>query len=172
MGGAYAAGEQRTTHPAAHTPGIMSAMTASSPDLRADMIARAEALVATARGHGYELDYRIASLETLDSMLDDLFAVRNPIGRMRGRLAIRRFEPMVPIVGAYVGETLRRECGGDWGVNEEFDEPGLLLPPDRWIFPLAKAEKRFRHGHSDSLSFFAEVMSDIWTGQIPGTPTS
>jgi hypothetical protein len=147
-------------------------MTASSPDLRADMIARAEALVATARSHGYDLDYRIASLETLDGMLDDLFAVRNPLGRMRGKLAIGRSERMVPIVGAYVGEAFRRERGGDWGVNEEFDEPGLLLPPDRWLFPLAKAEKRFRNGHSDSLAFFAEVMIDMWTGQIPGTPTS
>ena len=120
----------------------------------------AEAFVKAAAESGYTLDYSIGSLELLDDMLDHLFSVRSPIGRRRGKLAIRRFESMVRPTGAYVGEALRRATGADWAVHEEFGE-GLHLPPDHWIFPLAKAEKRFVNGHEDSLGFFGEVMAGM-----------
>jgi len=129
-------------------------------DLEEEMRRSAEAFVKAAAERGYTLDYSIASLEVLDGMLDHLFSVRSPIGRMRGKLAIRKFEPMVRPVGAYTGETLRRATGAAWAVHEEFGE-GLHLPPDQWIFPLAKAEKRFVNGHEDSLAFFGEVMADM-----------
>lgn len=134
-------------------------MTAGGRDLGEDMRARAEALASTASAHGYDLDYSWESLETLERMLDALFLTRSPLGRMRGKLSIKRFQQMVPVVGAYVGEVLRQRLGGEWSINDEFDEPGLLFRPGTWIFPLAKAEKRFRNGHSDEFPFFADAMA-------------
>ena len=128
-------------------------------DVGEEMRLQADALAGTASTHGYDLNYSWDSLETLERMLDALFSTRNPLGRMRGKLSIRRFQPMVPVVGAYVGEVLRQRLGGEWRVNEELDEPGLRFDVETWIFPLAKAEKRFRNGHSDAFPFFADVMA-------------
>jgi hypothetical protein len=128
-------------------------------NLGREMRAKADAFAGVASTHGYELDYSWESLERLERLLDGLFATRNPLGRMRGKLSIRRFHRMVPLVGAYVGEVMRGQLGGEWSVNDEFGEPGVLIGPETWIFPVAKADKRFRNGHSDSLPFFADAMA-------------
>jgi hypothetical protein len=126
------------------------------PDLAADMRRKADALVAAAAKSGDTLDYSLASLLVLDALLDRLFARRWPVGRA-GRLDASKFGRMIEPVGAYVGETLRHEGGGEWGVHDEFG-PGLELPSGTWTFPLEKARKRFEHGHQDGLAFYGEVM--------------
>jgi hypothetical protein len=123
------------------------------------MARKAEAVVAAAAANRDELDFSLESVVGLDAMLDRLFARRWPLGR-GGRLDVDRFGPMIEPIGAYLGETLRRNVGGAWGVNEEYG-PGLLLPSGMWTFPLAKAEKRFRNGHEDSLALYASVMADV-----------
>jgi hypothetical protein len=130
--------------------------------LAADMARKAEAIVAAAASNRDELDFTLESLVVLDAMLDRLFGRRWPVGR-NGRLDAARFGAMIEPIGAYVGETLRRTVGGEWGHNDEFG-PGLLLPSGTWTFPLAKAEKRFHNGHEDSLAFYAEVMSGMAGG--------
>jgi hypothetical protein len=127
--------------------------------LSADMVRKAEAIVAAAAANRDELDFSLESLVGLDAMLDRLFARRWPAGR-GGKLDVNRFGAMIEPIGAYVGETLRRSVGGAWGVHEELG-PGLLLPSGTWTFPLAKAEKRFENGHEDSLALYANVMSDM-----------
>jgi hypothetical protein len=127
--------------------------------LAADMTRKAEAIVAAAAANRDELDFSLESLVGLDAMLDRLFGRRWPGGR-GGKLDVDRFGAMIEPIGAYVGEALRRSVGGGWGVNEEFG-PGLLLPSGTWTFPLAKAEKRFRNGHEDSLALYASVMADM-----------
>jgi hypothetical protein len=128
----------------------------ADPELATDMRRKAEALVAAAAESGETLDYSLASLLVLDALLDRLFARRWPIGRA-GRLDVGKFERMIEPVGAYVGETLRREGGGAWGVHEE-SGPGLELPSGTWTFPLAKARKRFENGHEDGLAFYAQML--------------
>ena len=123
------------------------------------MARKAEAIVAAATANRDELDFTLESLVVLDAMLDRLFGRRWPAGR-NGRLDAARFGPMIEPIGAYVGETLRRSIGGEWGHHDEFG-PGLLLPSGTWTFPLAKAEKRFDNGHEDSLAFYAQAISGM-----------
>jgi hypothetical protein len=130
----------------------------ADPELAADMGRKAAAFAAAAAESGDALDYSLASLLQLDALLDRLFARRWPVGRA-GRLDVGKFERMIEPVGAYVGETLRREGGGEWGVNEELG-PGLELPSGPWTFPLAKARKRFENGHEDGLAFYAQALLD------------
>jgi hypothetical protein len=130
--------------------------------LTADMERKAEAIVAAAAANRDALDFSLESLVVLDAMLDRLFGRRWPAGR-NGRLDAGRFGPMIEPIGAYVGETLRRSVGGEWGHHEEFG-PGLLLSWDMWTFPLAKAEKRFHNGHEDSLALYADVLAGMAAG--------
>jgi hypothetical protein len=130
--------------------------------LAADMERKAEALVAAAAANRDELDFTLESLVSLDAMLDRLFGRRWLAGRS-GRLDASRFGAMIEPIGAYVGETLRRNLGGEWRHHDEYG-PGLLLPSGMWTFPLAKAEKRFHNGHEDSLAFYAEAMAGMAGG--------
>jgi hypothetical protein len=136
-----------------------------SDDLSADMQRKAEAIVAAAAANREELDFSLESLVTLDAMLDRLFGRRWSIGRS-GRLDTKQFTPMIEPIGAYVGETLRRNVGGEWGFHDEHG-PGLELPSGMWTFPLAKADKRFHNGHEDSLALYGGVMASMGAAGEP-----
>ena len=56
--------------------------------------------------------------------------------------------------GAYLGEAIRRNLGGDWGYSEQ---EGYFLENvggQVKLFPFAKTLKRFKDGEGDSLGFY------------------
>lgn len=121
------------------------------------MTEQAEAFADTAVRHNFALDFTPHSMSALEDTLRVMLRTRFPLALFTGRLDAKRYAPMIPIVGAYVGEVFRRNLGGEWALYD--GEPALRFGDDRWVFPLAKADKRFRHGRGDRLDFFYDVMS-------------
>jgi len=97
---------------------------------------------------GEELDYSEASIAKLDEIINKGWPDRPPA----------MLEPTVVTFGAYLGEAIRRNIGGEWGFAES---EGYFL--DRVggkakIFPFNKVTKRFRNGEEDSLGFYYRAM--------------
>jgi hypothetical protein len=123
-------------------------------DVAADMLRKADAFVAAARGPDREaLDFSLESLVALDALLERLFARRWAL-RPGGALDVGRFGPMVEPAGAYLGESLRRTLGGAW-------EPGggLRLPSGAVVQPLEQAHRRFAEGHPASLGPYGAAVA-------------
>lgn len=130
-------------------------------DLAEEMARRAQVVADRASVRGVALDFSIASCERLEGMLAQMFSSRYPLKRRRG--ALRTTDPrVIEAIGAYVGETLKRRVDCSWAVNEEFGQYGLRTASGAWVFPIAKAYKRFENGREDDLGFFAEVMVDLY----------
>ncbi len=56
-----------------------------------------------------------------------------------------------------MGEVFIRSIGGEWSVHPEYGE-GVDLGDDRWVFPTAKAAKRFANGQEDNLAFYGRTI--------------
>src|SRR3954451_6620145 len=103
----------------------------------ADMVA--EAL----KSSGYQADVSPASLWELDRFFDEQTRKGGP--RRWGLLArdtnVRLFS-----LGAYVGEVIRRDLGGEWEPGDEHEEAGadlaLRLPDDTVVRPMQQVVKR------------------------------
>ncbi len=91
---------------------------------------------------GVKLDYSARSIAKLDKMIEEGWPTEPP----------RMLEPVVLGFGSYLGETVRRLHGGQWGFTEE---QGIHLDLGAGtIFPFKKVEKRFLNGPEDSLAHF------------------
>ena len=119
--------------------------------LASRMARLSDVCIETARGFGFELDHSPESLATVDRMVDDLWQGQAP----------DNLEAMVQLIGAYVGETLRRNLGGEWGISPEFNTEALNLPSGTSTFPLAKVEKRLVNGQEDSVEFYFQALSGL-----------
>lgn len=138
-------------------------MSPANSDLGEEMGRRAKVVAARASDLGVPLDFSIGSCERLDGMLAETFSSRHPLKRRRG--ALRSADPrFIEAIGAYVGEVLRRRIDCSWAVNDEYGQYALRTASGAWIFPIAKAYKRFENGREDVLGFYAEVMVDLYGG--------
>jgi hypothetical protein len=99
---------------------------------------------------GEELDYSEESIEKLDEIINKGWSGRTPA----------MLEPTVVAFGAYLGEAIRRNIGGEWGFAENegyyLDKVGEKAK----IFPIAKVTKRFKNGEEDSLGFYYQAIKD------------
>lgn len=74
------------------------------------------------------------------------------------------FNTICKVLGGYVGEVIRREHGGDWGLHE--GNIGLQFGPELWAFPVQKVHKRLKNGPEDNITSFYKVM----IGSLSGAP--
>jgi hypothetical protein len=115
-------------------------------------------MVAAALKHsGYEADFTARSLWELDRFFDEQARKGRP--RKWGLLAkdtsLRLFS-----IGAYLGEVLRRELGGEWEDSDEDGDEAMLnltlrLPDGRIVRPVQQAVKRLASGRAEALVPFA-----------------
>lgn len=82
------------------------------------------------------------------AQLDDL------IDRHLGR-HLRDPETVAEVVGAFLGEALRKALGARWDGSEE--APYLVLPDGRTLDPLARARARIASGRSEALDAYAKA---------------
>ena len=62
------------------------------------------------------------------------------------------------MIGAYIGEILRRMIGGQWAMSAD-GIASLQLPDGRdKIFPVEKARKFVQNPHGESLAFYAQAL--------------
>ena len=114
-----------------------------------DAIDRACAkLELTARGMGVNLAFTTSNIPELEEVL---LAVRD-IGD-ESALSGASF-----MVGAYIGETLRRMIGGQWAMSAD-GVASLQLPNqgDK-IFPVEKVRKFIQNPEGESLVFYAQAL--------------
>jgi len=118
-----------------------------------DAVEMAEWISAALRSSGYAADLRPASLRELDRFFDENTRHGRPIQR---GLPSKDLGRRVFAIGAYIGEVIRRDLGGEWH-GEDSDPHGevsmeLRLPSGRVIWPMQRCMKRLVNGPEDGLA--------------------
>jgi len=122
------------------------------PTLILELASEAEAAAASKR---IALDYSLASISAVDTLLDEFRA--GWIGRS-DRSATTAKRHLASVFGAYVGEVLRRARGGQWIYNDASADgvDAIVLEfGEVRVFPMDKAYKRLSRGNSESLELYA-----------------
>ena len=134
-------------------------------DLQETMATLAETAVDWAReGFAIELDYSPDSLIDVEQILSQLHQQVRQARSWLGRL--RHLEPTDQhlstagsMLGAYVGEVIRRQVGGTWIQHDELlGELALQLPGPNLIWPRIKVLKRLTAGAEDNVAHYAKML--------------
>jgi hypothetical protein len=115
----------------------------------------AEHFVEFASDFGYRLDYSDGSVEVVERLIREQLASRQRWSRGKVKKANR---PIASLAGAYLGEVMRRNLGGEWGWMPDYDVAAIQTPEGAWTSPPAKAQKRFDNGTEDDLVFYYDVI--------------
>jgi hypothetical protein len=109
-----------------------------------------------------ELDYSEASLQQLEQMLSVLYKDRS-----RGWLA-RWLRPgpteeevrqVALLLGAYIGEVIRRRHGGQWAIRKRLGQQLMpLITHGVSTDPLSKAYQRLTYGPEESVWSYYQVL--------------
>jgi hypothetical protein len=124
--------------------------------LRSDVATSSDWIAGALAQTGYGGDFSPESLWELDRFLED--------HTVEGRA--RRGGPLADDVGAklfalgaYLGEVIRRDHGGEWrsGSDDEADEVNieLRLPDGTHLWPVQRVMKRFQLGEEEGLAAYA-----------------
>jgi hypothetical protein len=127
----------------------------------------AELVAAALTKDGYAADFTPPSLWEIDRFFDEQTRKGGP--RRWGLLAkdtsLRLFS-----LGAYVGEVIRRDVGGEWEGDD--DDPqaelnlALRLSDDGLTWPVQRAVKRMRNGAEDGIVAYAVALG-VDVGEKP-----
>jgi hypothetical protein len=128
----------------------------------------AELVAAALTKDGYDADFTPASLWEIDRFFDEQTRKGEP--RRWGLLArdtsLRLFS-----IGAYVGEVVRRDVGGEWEGDDADEQPelnlALRLVDDGLVWPVQRAIKRMRNGAEDGIVAYAVALG-VDVGPKPG----
>jgi hypothetical protein len=105
---------------------------------------------------GYLADFSPQSLWEIDRFFDEQSRKGQPRrwGLLASETSLRLFA-----IGAYVGEVIRRDVGGDWEGDESDDEPelniALRLSDGRVLWPVQRAVKRLTGGKGEAIVDYA-----------------
>jgi hypothetical protein len=128
----------------------------------------ADLVAAALTKDGYAADFTPASLREIDRFFDEQTRKGEP--RRWGLLAkdtsLRLFS-----IGAYVGEVVRREVGGEWEGDDEDEQAelnlALRLPDDSVVWPVQRTIERMRNGAEDGIAAYAVALG-VDVGEKPG----
>jgi len=135
----------------AHRPG---------KSLENDAIGGAAWIAEALKSSGYHADFSVQSLKEVDRFFDEQVTqgAAHPKGLLGQQLGQRLF-----CLGAYVGEVIRRACGGSWHADESDPQAEvnltLRLPDGSLLWPVQRVMKRFQHGAGESLHAYAIAVS-------------
>jgi len=123
----------------------------NAPKFAADIVASAAEI------SGVDLDYSVASLKTVDNIVEGM----RQDGCTSDQIAATLFG-----FGCYVGEVLVRHAGGNWRNTDETSMAELVgfplvieLGKDCLCNPIGKVFKRLENGESDSLPYFYQAFT-------------
>jgi len=121
----------------------------------------AEALASS----GYKADFSIASLKEVDRFFRE--HAKKGKAKARGLLA-QDLGAKLFALGAYVGEVIRREAGGEWHGDDSDPRAEinieLHLPGGATIWPVQRVMNLFRNGPEDSVWVYGIVLSEPKAG--------
>jgi hypothetical protein len=137
---------------------------ASEPTVGDMMAAYAEDAVDHAKRNGVVLDYTMASVKDVETLLGVLYAAapRGVLARLLKRgPSTEDVATAAKMYGGYVGEVIRRTRGGEWVLDTEIS-PGqtvISLRDGEWrTFPPAKVHKRLVNGPEDNVWHYFQVL--------------
>lgn len=88
------------------------------------------------------------------------------VERQRVRMSPDEFDALPSVVGCFLGACVIEATGARWAHNDEIGW-GLVFASDNWAFPIAKAQKQFDEGESDSiLSFYDTTLAMVAAGRL------
>jgi hypothetical protein len=137
-----------------------------------DIATAADQIATELSGHGYRLDFTLASLAEVDRFLDEN---ANPDVPVTDTLLSDRLGPWMFALGSYSGEVLRRAAGGEWhwaGLDEDkaaSTDTELVLVDGSLVFPLQRIWKRLMNGEEESMTRWgAEMVAAVSSFDDPG----
>ena len=145
-------------------------------DIQEQMRDLAEHAVAAARAvFLVELDYSEPSLRQVESMLACFYAYgqyRNAVAGQLQPLVEDTVRHLAEMLGAYLGEVIRRNLGGEWATQTPLpDEPRASIRLlSGWISPIGKVHKRLTEGPDDDILTYYGMVKALATGAEPSTP--
>lgn len=119
-------------------------------NLADSLAALAQKFVEGAGGWREYFDYSLASGAAIDRFVELLLSTGDPISEL-----------MQMGMGAYVGEVIRRNVGGEWMAIPQGptpDDPGIMLN-GLAVLPFEKVRKRIALGPTNSVEFFVQELA-------------
>ena len=106
-----------------------------------------------------DLDFSQESLEELDKLVTQVWGETPPED-------IDALDAIVANWGAYLGQLIIENMGGQWQFRKDLDHASVFFPRTQMeVFPLHKVRKRFRLGAEESLETFYEAIIDELTAE-------
>jgi len=130
-----------------------------------DALAAAEQSSIALSQSGYKADFSLESLKQVDRFFDEQAANGKPKpgGLLSQQLGARLFA-----IGAYIGEVIRRQNGGEWQ-GEDSDPQAEIYVAVRLqtgviLWPVQRVMKRYKNGAEDGIWIYGA------TALAPATP--
>lgn len=117
-----------------------------------DALAAAEQIARALSQSGYRADFSLESLRQVDRFFDEHAANGQPKpgGLLSEQLGARLFA-----IGAYVGEVIRRQNGGQWQGDDNDPQAeiniAVRLKTGAILWPVQRVMKRFKNGAEDGI---------------------
>ena len=137
----------------------MSAGAAPQPKIVTDALQPSEWIAKALSSSGYKADFSIASLKEIDRFFDEQSdeGIARPGGLLSTQLGTRVFA-----LGSYVGEVMRRECGGSWSGDDADPDAeinlALAFPNGGKIWPVQRVMARFKNGDEDGIYAYGAIL--------------
>lgn len=135
-------------------------------NLPEEMIQLSDGAIKVARDtYQVNLDYTEESIKRLGDIFDSLHKEipRNFVTKLLKRgLTENQIYYASLMLGAYIGETIRRIHGGEWIREDVMEEKDVitLKVGETSIFPTGKAYKRIMNGSEDDIWFYYRVITE------------
>jgi hypothetical protein len=110
-------------------------------------------------GVGYNADFTLDSLKEIDRLFDEQAPGGTPKagGLLSDQLGSRIF-----VLGAYVGEVIRRHYGGEWQGDDADPKAeinvAVRLKSSTIFWPVQRVMKRFKNGPEDGIYVYGRFM--------------
>ena len=142
-------------------------MSNAEPSILHDVSIAADWMARALSSSGYRADFSLESLREVDRFLEE----QAPGGKPKqGGLSSKDFGNRLFSLGAYVGEVVRRQVGGQWEGDDSDPEAeinvAVRLPSGGMMWPVQRVMKRCEKGDEDSVYAYGVAL----TGS--GTPLS
>src|SRR5580704_1012357 len=142
-------------------------MSNPEPGILRDVSIAADWMARALSSSGYRADFSLESLREVDRSLEE----QAPGGKPKpGGLLSKDFGNRLFSLGAYVGEVVRRQTGGQWEGDDNDPEAEfnvmVRLPSGGMIQPVHRVMKRCKNGNEFSVYAYGGIL----TGS--GTPLS
>jgi hypothetical protein len=124
-----------------------------------DALASAEQISRALSQSGYKADFSLESLKQVDRFFDEQAANGQPKpgGLLSQQLGARLFA-----IGAYVGEVIRRQHGGEWQGDDNDPQAeinvAVRLKTGVVFWPVQRVMKRFKNGSEDGIWIYGASM--------------